>query len=105
MSVASVLENMYPVSDLSRGKASSILASVADSSPAIIVKNNKPYRVVMTVDEYLRIMEHFEDEYLEELALERLKANEGKEFISWDDMLRRFGLDPDDPLDVEAEIE
>ena len=77
MSIANVLDNMHSVSELSRGKASAVLSSVRDGSPAIIVKNNKPYRGVMTVEEYMRLMEHFEDEYLLELAEERLSANEG----------------------------
>ena len=106
MSVAHVLENMYSVSELSRGKASTVLASVSDGSPAIIVKNNKPYRVVMTVEEYTRIMEHFEDEYLLELAEERLKAHEGSLGRPFGELLAKYGIDPDAEYnDIEAEIE
>ena len=106
MSVAQVLENMYSVSELSRGKASAVLAAVTDNSPAIIVKNNKPYRVVMTVEEYKRIMEHFEDEYLLELAEERLSKHNEEDFLEWDDLLRKCDLDPNDPLDdIEVEFE
>ncbi|MBR5951217.1 MAG: hypothetical protein IKZ87_07275 [Actinomycetaceae bacterium] len=57
-------------------------------------------------EEDARLMERFEDEYLVELAEKRLKVNEGKELLEWDELLRRCGIDPNDPLDdVEVEIE
>lgn len=53
MSVETILKNSYPVSAFSQGKASAIFKSVGDGAPALIIKNNEPYRVVVTIDDYL----------------------------------------------------
>ena len=94
MSMAAVLENMYPVSEMSRGKASSILASVGNGNPAIIVKNNAPYRVITTTENYLYLSELEEDIVLLAEAVARLEANRDKEPIPASEVYAKYGIDP-----------
>ena len=77
MNSAAVLSRMFPVKDMSRGKASSILAAVEDGLPAFILKNNAPYRVVITPEEYARFVEAEE-------ALNRSRAIEWASRHEWD---------------------
>lgn len=72
----SVLENMYPVSALSRGSASRVLSSAVGGRPAIIVKNNSPYRVITSVEDYAYLMELEEDMALLGEAMKRLEHGE-----------------------------
>lgn len=77
MNSAAVLDRMFPLKDMSRGKASSILASVETGLPAFILKNNAPYRVVITPEEYMRFTEAEE-------ALNRSRAIERAADHEWD---------------------
>ena len=108
MATATILKNAHPVSAFSQGKASSIFNDVADGTPALIIKNNEPYRAVITVDDYLRYEELEEDLFLLELSLERLAMNAGREGVSAADVLAEFGIAasdldaiPDDEIEFE----
>ncbi|MBQ9021710.1 MAG: hypothetical protein IJ113_06820 [Eggerthellaceae bacterium] len=52
MNIAEALKRTFPMKDLSQGKAASIFASVKSKMPAFVLKNNAPYRAVMTMDDY-----------------------------------------------------
>ena len=51
----SILSNVHTMGNLSRGGASAIMEAVQDGNPAVIMKNSRPYRVVMTVSDYEQI--------------------------------------------------
>lgn len=76
-----LLDNMYPVSAFSRGQAARVLSSATDTTPVIVLKNNTPYRVITTTDEYTYLTELEEDMALLAEAYARLTTNEGKEAI------------------------
>ena len=52
MNATEVLERSHGIGELSRGAASAICASVEDERPAFILKNNSPYRVIVTMSDY-----------------------------------------------------
>jgi prevent-host-death family protein len=48
---------MISVSELGRGQASKVIQSVEDTgNPYIVVKNNKPQAVIISIDEYSNLM-------------------------------------------------
>lgn len=51
----SILSNVHMMSNLSRGGAAAIMEAAQDGNPAVIMKNSRPYRVIMTVADYERI--------------------------------------------------
>ena len=51
MSDSSILHRIYPMSDVSQGKASAIFSAAKDGEPSIIVKHNAPYRAVITIND------------------------------------------------------
>lgn len=91
-SVADMLDNIVPISDFSRGKASQAFDRARSGNPVIVTKNNTPTAVILSPEEYKRMAEVEEDLYLLGLAIERLDANEGKAGIPFEEVLDHFGL-------------
>ena len=52
MNITEALKRTFPMKDISQGKAASIFASVKNKLPAFVLKNNAPYRAVITMDDY-----------------------------------------------------
>ena len=93
---------------ISQGQAAKAFASVSTNCPAVIIKNNKPYRIVTTVDEYAYLTEMEEDLCLLEIALARLSASDTSEAIDEEDVMAELGITeemldalPDDEIILE----
>ncbi len=89
---ATVLNNIVPISDLSRGKATAVLEKIATGAPVIIVRNNEPAAVMLSPDEYDRLIEDSENLYLLELAQERLAHRDESKVFTQEEVLAEFGI-------------
>ena len=87
-----ILENTYSMGSISQGKAAKAFASVSTNHPAVIIKNNKPYRIVTTVDEYAYLTEIEEDLRLLEIALARLSASDISNTIDEEEVMAELGI-------------
>lgn len=57
MDLRRVFDCMISVSELGRGQASKVIQAVEDEgNPYIIVKNNKPQAVIISINEYTELM-------------------------------------------------
>jgi len=57
MDLRRVFDCMISVSELGRGQASKVIQSVEDEgNPYIVVKNNKPQAVIISINEYTELM-------------------------------------------------
>lgn len=57
MDLRKVFDSMISVSELGRGQASKVIQAVEDiGSPYIVVKNNKPQAVIISINEYTELM-------------------------------------------------
>jgi prevent-host-death family protein len=57
MDLRKVFDCMISVSELGRGQASKVIQSVEDfGNPYIVVKNNKPQAVIVSINEYTELM-------------------------------------------------
>lgn len=57
MDLRRVFDCMISVSELGRGQASKVIQAVEDEgNPYIIVKNNKPQAVIISINEYSELM-------------------------------------------------
>lgn len=57
MDLRKVFECMISVSELGRGQASKVIQSIEEEgNPYIVVKNNKPQAVIISVNDYLELM-------------------------------------------------
>lgn len=106
MNTATLLENIVPVSAFNQGKSSKCFEKAADNAPVVVLKNNAPYRVVITVDDFVRMSELEEDNELLSIALSRLEKHAGEPGIPAEEVYRELGIDYEnlEPLD-ESEFE
>ena len=74
-------------------KTAATLDSLAkgDIEKFIILKNNAPKAILMSVEAYEAMEEEIEDLRLANLAFARLKSFETEEAISHKEMMRKFG--------------
>lgn len=99
LALAEFTERLVPISDFSQGKAGKIFADVADNNNEyIVLKNNQPTAVVVSVKEYRdiqqkvakfeKIMEKVENIRLLKLAESRANDN----LTSFEDFISEEGF-------------
>lgn len=98
---AELLDNMVPVSAFSRGKAAQAFSSATNSTPVIVLKNNAPYRVITTPDEYAYLSEVEADMVLMAEAMARLTANQDAAYVPAEKVYADLGIAPEDIIDVD----
>jgi len=92
MGVASfVADEMLSATELSK-KTGSVLTDLAEHAHQkfVIMRNNRPNAVLLSMDEYEHLLGQVEDAELSQLAEERLADYDRKTAISHEDMQRRF---------------
>ena len=104
MNAGNLIENIVPTSAFNRGKSAQCFERVADGAPIIVMKNNAPYRVVVTPDDFVRLSEVEEDNALLVMSLSRLEANVGKPAVPAEDAYRELGVNPDE-IDAMEDVE
>ena len=103
---AKFLSRLIPITQFNRGQASRIFDRLHSEPELIVLKNNIPSAVIISPEEYIRLSEVAEDYSLLTEAQTRLKNNEGKKTLSFDDIMRSFDISEDDienaeELDIE----
>lgn len=103
-----MLDRLISVSDLSRGMASKIIQQVGNNkNQYIVVKNNKPEAVILSVDEYTELLEAKENLELLQMADNRMKNFRQNETLSHDDILKEYNVSEEqiDKIMESVEIE
>lgn len=89
---ATALNNVVPISDLSRGKATAVLEKISTGAPVIIARNNEPVAVMLSPDEYDRLIEDSENLHLLGIAQERLAHRDESKVFTQEEVLAEFGI-------------
>ena len=98
------INHMISVSDLGRGQASRVVQDVEKSKEQyIVVKNNKPQAVLISIEEYINLMESKEELELLLVANDRLKTQ--KESIDFEQILDEFGLTENELDQFESDVD
>lgn len=101
---ANILQNLVPISQFNRGKASHIFDRLCTEKQLIVLKNNQPSAIILSPEEYARLTE-IEENYLLLLeANKRLTENNTKQNIPLDDVLSTLGITKDE-LEKTEDIE
>lgn len=104
--VADILDNIVPISDFSRGKASQIFEKASGNTPVIVTRNNTPTAVILSPEEYRHLAEAEENLHLLGLAMERLEANKGKKLLTREEVMADLGITEEDVANAgEVEFE
>ena len=105
-SVMSAIKNTVPISQFNRGLAGKIFEDVKQSGAKVVMKNNVAECVLISPEEYVRLMDEVNDARLLAVASERMAHFNPATLISEEEMNRRLGITEDnltgfDEVDIE----
>lgn len=105
-SVLSAITNTVPISQFNRGLAGKIFDEVKQCGAKVVMKNNTAECVLLSPDEYVRLIDEVNDARLLAIASERMSHFDPSATISETEMNRRLGITEKDLIDFdEVEIE
>lgn len=99
------LRDMVSFSEFNRGQAGKIFNEVKTNGAKIVVKNNKPECVILSVDDYMKLTDELNDIRTLLLAAERMNEFDGnmKDTFTQEEVEKLLGLDSSDFDGVEIE--
>lgn len=104
MNIISVIENTVPISQFNRGLAGKIFQEVKQSGAKVVMKNNVPECVLLSPQEYVKLIEEINDARLLAVASERMKNYDPSDNIPADEVQRELGI-TDEELNGFEEVE
>ena len=100
------IKSLVPITQVNKGQASRIFDRLNTEKQLIVLKNNVPSAVIISPEEYIRLSEIAENYYLLAEAQQRIGKNNGKKSLSFDDVMKNYGISEDDIENAEdPEIE
>ena len=91
-SVVSAITNTIPITQFNRGLAGKIFEEVKRNGAKVVMKNNTAECVLLSAEEYVRLMDEVNDARLLTIATERLGHSDPSTVISEADMKRLLGI-------------
>ena len=98
---ADLLQSLVPISQFNKGQAAKICDRLHSERELIVLKNNQPSAVILSPEEYTRLMQIEEDYFLLLEANKRMEANGNNKTISFDSVMSDLGISEDELLDTE----
>ena len=98
------IENTIPISLFNKGLAGKIFSDVRSCGAKVVMKNNAPECVLISPDEYIKIMDEVNDARLLSIAAARMSSFDPSMLITQADVDAEFGFSPEDFSDI-GEIE
>ncbi|MGN0461607.1 MAG: type II toxin-antitoxin system Phd/YefM family antitoxin [Ruminococcus sp.] len=104
--ITSAIKDTISISQFNRGLAGKIFEDVKQSGAKVVMKNNTAECVLLSPEEYLRLMDEVNDARLLAIANERMSNYDPSEAISAEDIYRELGITDEDIAHcTEVEIE
>ena len=103
-SVMSAITNTVPITQFNRGLAGKIFDEVKQCGAKVVMKNNTAECVLISPDEYVRLMDELNDARLLAVASERMAHFDPSTLISEEEMNRRLGVTDDDLAGFDAAV-
>lgn len=98
--IRGAIENTIPISLFNKGLAGKIFEDVKQSGAKVVMKNNSAECVLLSPEQYVRLLDEVNDARLLTLASDRMAKFDGTT-VSQEDMDREFGFAPGDYEDTE----
>ena len=102
--VSDIQFQSVPVSQFDKGNADQIFDRLHTEKGLVVLKNSRPTAVLLSVKDYIRLMEIEEDCMLLLEAERRLKADGGLRTIPFQDVLNNLGICEAELNDTDEEI-
>ena len=103
-SVLSAITNTVPITQFNRGFAGKIFEDVKKSGAKVVMKNNAAECVLLSPDEYLRLIDEVNDARLLSLAAERMADFDPTATVSAEALYKELGISQED-MDAVGEVE
>lgn len=94
------LQSLIPVSQFNKGQAAKIFDRLRSEKELIVLKNNQPSAVILSPEEYMRLMEIEEDYFLLLEANKRLEDNGTKTVLSMEAVMKDLEISEDELSDM-----
>ena len=104
MNVVSAIQNTIPISQFNRGLAGQIFEDVKTHGAKVVMKNNVAECVLLSPEEYIRLMDEVNDTRLLIMASERLQRLDTSALIPEEQVWQELGLTQED-LDAAGKVE
>lgn len=104
LSVKSAITNTIPISNFNRGLAGKIFEEVKQSGAKVVMKNNSAECVLLSPEEYVKLMDEVNDARLLNTANERMQNFNPANLISGEELYKDLGITKAD-LDAIGEVE
>ena len=101
---ANVLQSLVSISQFNKGQAAKIFDKLQTQRELIVLKNNQPSAIILSPEEYTRLIEIEEDYLLLLEANKRLEDNGDKKTIPMSIVLKNLGIS-DDEIDKIEDVD
>ncbi|MCM1365111.1 MAG: type II toxin-antitoxin system Phd/YefM family antitoxin [Faecalibacterium sp.] len=102
VNISSAIRDTISISLFNRGLAGKIFEEVKHSGAKVVMKNNTAECVLLSPDEYIRMMDEVNDARLLTIAAERMANYNPDATLSESEMNSRLGITSDDLADFEG---
>lgn len=102
--ITSAIRDTVSISLFNRGLAGKIFEDVKQSGAKVVMKNNSAECVLLSPEEYVKIMDEVNDARLLSLANERMQNFNSENLISSEALYKELGITKED-LDAIGEVE
>ncbi len=92
MDTGNLLKSLVSITQFNKGQASKIFDRLKTERRIVVLKNNAPSAIILSPDEYLRLLEIEEDSILLNLVEQRLAGYNPGDGIMYDEALLKMGL-------------
>ena len=98
---ADLLQSLVPISQFNKGQAAKIFDRLHSERELIVLKNNQPSAIILSPEEYTRLIEIEENYFLLLEANKRIEDNGNNKTISFDSVMNNLGISEDELLETE----
>jgi len=104
--VSGALRSTVPISLFNRGLAGKVFEEVRQQGAKVVMKNNAPECVLLSPEEYLRLIDEVNDAKLAALAAQRMQHFDADKAIPAAEVYQKYGISDADLSDFdEVEFE
>lgn len=103
-SVVSAIRDTVSIALFNRGLAGQVFEEVKRSGAKVVMKNNAAECVLLSPEEYTRLMDELNDARLLAISTERMASYDPDKLISEEEMDRRLGI-TEEELDSVGEVD
>lgn len=98
---AGLLQSLIPISQFNKGQAAKIFDRLHSEKELIVLKNNQPSAIILSPEEYIRLIEIEEDYFLSLEANKRMEDNGANRTLSFDDIMNHLEISEEELSDME----